>query len=363
MRQDKPDILAVAPPPNPPVLRRRALTVALSVTGTLAFVLLSLPLPFLFGPMSACLVAALFGAPLLGLGVISKAARTILGVAVGASITPEVLGRLPQMAASVAFIPPYIAAIALIGVPYFHKICKYDLPTAYFAAMPGGLQDMLAFGQDAGANVRALSLAHATRVLIIVTVAPLLIVKGFELPLDHPMGATASEVPLTELALMVLAALIGWKGGERIGLFGATIIGPLVLTAALSLGGFIHARPPAEAIKTAQFFIGMGIGVGYVGVTLHELRRDVLAGTVYVGILAALALLVTELVVQLGFAEPLEGFLSFAPGGQAEMTVLGIIAGADLGFIVVHHLLRVLLVVAGAPLAARMIGLKLKGPR
>lgn len=263
------------------------------------------------------------------------------------------------MAASVAFIPPYVAAIALVGVPYFHKVCKYDLPTAYFAAMPGGLQDMLAFGQDAGANVRALSLAHATRVLIIVTVAPMVIVNGFDLSLDAPMGVAASELPWHEMALMVAAGLIGWKGGERIGLFGATILGPLILTAALSLAGLIHARPPAEAIKTAQFFIGMGIGVGYVGVTLAELRRDVLAGTVYVLILAALALLVTEIVVLLGFAEPLEGFLSFAPGGQAEMTVLAIIAGADLGFVVVHHLVRVLLVVAGAPIAARVIGLRM----
>lgn len=359
MRQDEPDILAVAPPPEPPVLRRRLLTLALSIAGALVFVLLSLPLPFLFGPMSACLLAALFGARLLGLGVISKAARTILGIAVGASVTPDVLARLPQMAASVAFIPPYIAAIALIGVPYFHKVCKYDLATAYFAAMPGGLQDMLAFGQDAGANVRALSLAHATRVLIIVTVAPMIIISGFDLSLDAPMGAAASDLPWHEMALMVAAGWIGWKGGERIGLFGATIIGPLIVTAALSLGGLIHTRPPAEAIQTAQFFIGMGIGVGYVGITLQELRRDVLAGTVYVLILALLALAVTEMVVLLGFADPLEGFLAFAPGGQAEMTVLAIIAGADLGFVVVHHLLRVLLVVTGAPIAARLIGVKL----
>jgi hypothetical protein len=49
---------------------------------------LGLPLPFLFGPLLACLVAALAGAPLSNLGVISVGARTILGVAVGASLTP-----------------------------------------------------------------------------------------------------------------------------------------------------------------------------------------------------------------------------------------------------------------------------------
>ena len=95
--------------------QHQALTLGFSILGTLIFVALSLPLPFLFGPMSACLIAALVGAPLKGLSTISKAARTILGVAVGASITPEVLSRLPQMGASVAFVPIYIAVTAAVG--------------------------------------------------------------------------------------------------------------------------------------------------------------------------------------------------------------------------------------------------------
>ena len=66
----------------------------------------------------------------------------------------------------------------------------------------------------------------------------------------------------------------------------------------------------------------------------------------------------TEAVVQLGLASPIEGFLSFAPGGQAEMTVLAIVAGADLGFIVVHHLVRLTLVILGAPLVAAAIGMR-----
>jgi membrane AbrB-like protein len=157
---------------------------------------------------------------------------------------------------------------------------------------------------------------------------------------------------------MAAAAVIGWKAGERIGLFGATILGPMILAAALTLAGVIEHRPPAEAILGAQFFIGIGIGVGYVGVTLAELRRFVLAGIFYVLILAVLAAMVTEAVVALGLARPVEGFLSFAPGGQAEMAVLAMAVGADLGFVVVHHVTRVLIVITGAPLAARLLRLR-----
>jgi hypothetical protein len=40
------------------------------------------------------------------------------------------------------------------------------------------------------------------------------------------------------------------------------------------------------------------------------------------------------------------------------MTVLAIIVGADLGYVIVHHLTRVMLVISGAPIAARLIRLR-----
>jgi uncharacterized protein len=172
--------------------RRRVLTLALAAAGTGAFWLAGLPLPFLFGPMAFCLIAALAGVRLQGMGQVSVGARTILGIAVGASITPEVVAQLPSMAASVALIPLYIGLIGLIGVPFFQRICGFDRVTAFYAAMPGGLQDMILFGKEAGGDVRALSLIHATRVLIIVTIAPIILTGFYGVELTAPIGAPAS---------------------------------------------------------------------------------------------------------------------------------------------------------------------------
>ncbi len=340
--------------------RARFLTFAIALAGVGVFELLALPLPFLFGPMFACLLAALLGLRMQGAGEISVAARTVLGVAVGASITPAILGQVPLMAITLALIPVYVAVIGLIGVPFFQRVCGFDRMTSYYAAMPGGFQDMVLFGQEAGANPRALSLIHATRVLVIVTLVPILLTGPFGLSLDQPIGAPARDVPLWDMALMVVIALIGWKGGVRIGLFGAAILGPLILAMALSLGGILQHRPPAEAIMAAQFFIGMGIGMQFRGVTLRELRHDVAAGAAFAVILAALAGVFTWLAYKIGGAPMLEAFLSFAPGGQAEMTVLAIVAGADLGFIVIHHLMRLVVVITGAPIMARLIWGKAK---
>lgn len=335
--------------------KRRILTFALAGMGAAFFVALKLPLPLLLGPMLACLIAALAGAPLMGAGALSTFMRTFLGVAVGASITPEVLGKLPGIATSLMLVPLFILTIALIGYPLFRRVFGFDHPTAWYAAMPGGLQDMLVFGEEAGGDIRALSLIHATRVLVIVTVAPLIMQLFWGVDLSQPPGASIRATDATEILIMVAAGFFGWKIAERAGLFGASILGPMILTAILSLTGVIQHRPPAEIIQAAQFFIGIAVGVKYVGITARELRIDVTAGLVYAVFLAIISLLFIEVILYAGLAPPLDAFLAYLPGGQAEMVVIAIIAGADLAYVVSHHLLRIIIVITLAPIAAKLI--------
>ncbi|NNU79014.1 AbrB family transcriptional regulator [Halovulum dunhuangense] len=336
--------------------RARLLTLAVSALGVVAFVWLSLPLPFLLGPMAACLIAALGGARLGGMGRVQPLMRTILGVTIGTAVTPETVGRLPEMAMSVMLVPIFVLIIGAVGYPFFRKVCGYDHPTAFYSAMPGGLQDMLVFGEEAGGNVRTMSLIHATRVLVIVSLIPILMTTVWQLDLSVPPGTDAEAVPPHELALMVAAALGGWWGGVKVKLFGASIIGPMIATGALSLAGLITHRPPAEAILAAQFFIGLAVGTKYVGITTRELRVDVTAGVGYCLLLALIAFGFAEAVALAGITDPLNAFLAFAPGGQSEMAIIAIIAGADLAFVIMHHLMRVILVITLAPIANRWLG-------
>ena len=56
-----------------------------------------------------------------------------------------------------------------------------------------------------------------------------------------------------------------------------------------------------------------------------------------------------------------DALLALTPGGQAELVVLAIIVGADVAFVVAHHVLRLFLVILGAPIAARFFGAKPRG--
>lgn len=335
----------------PPLLA----TFFVAALGVALFRSLSLPLPWLLGPMLGCLAAALAGMQMATLPTVNDTMRTVLGLAVGASITPAVVGRLDDMALSIAMVPPFIILIGSIGYPYFRKLCKFDAATSYYAAMPGGFQDMLVFGEEAGGNPRILSLVHATRVVIIVTGLPVLMTFVFQLDLDRPPGAPAREIPVKEMILMAFVALAGWRIALALNIFGAAILGPMILAAAASLSGFINHRPPAEIILAAQFFIGMGLGIKYMGITVDELRRVITAAVGYSVILAVLSAIFAFLVTGFGLAPATEAILAFSPGGQVEMAVLAIVAGADIAFVVTHHVVRIVIVIIGAPIVRRFL--------
>lgn len=334
---------------------QRGYTLGLAALGAAGFFWLGLPLPMLLGPMAICLVAALAGAQLKGMGQVGIFFRTFLGVAVGSTITPDVVSRLPEIGTSLLFVPLFVFAIGVIGYPILRYGFKFNHPTAYYASMPGGLQDMLVFGEEAGGDVRALGLIHATRVLVLLTIAPIILTLFWQLDLTQPPGALAKEMDPMQIALMVAAGFLGWKGAEKVGLFGASILGPLILTAGLSLAGIITHRPPAEIIWAAQFFIGIAVGVKYAGITARELKVDVAAGLVFSAAVALVAAAFIYGIGRSGIAPQLEVFLAYLPGGQAEMTVVAIIAGADLSFVVTHHILRIFVVILFAPVINRLL--------
>lgn len=336
----------------PAIWRRRAATTGIAAVGAAIAALLDFPVPLLLGSLFACLVAALMQVRMESYGIVSDLFRTYLAVTVGASVTPAVVLELPAFAPSLALIVVYTGLIAAVGYPLFRCVFRYDRATAYFAAMPGGLQEMLTFGEAAGGNIRTLSLIHATRVMLIVSAAPFFLHLFWGLDLTRPPAEAGSPIDPRETAIMLLAGPVGWWIAERIRLFGASIIGPLLLTAGLSLSGVITGRPPAELIWAMQFVVGLSVGVKYAGVTFRELRTDVAAGAAYSVVLTVIGAIAVLVVVSLGLAAPLDALLAFLPGGQGEMVIIGIIAGADLAFVVSHHLLRFFIVTLTAPLVA-----------
>ena len=323
--------------------------------------LLNFPLPWLLGPIATCLAAALWGVELRADKLLGDGMRTILGVAVGATVTVPFLQDLAGIWKTLLIIPAMVMMIGLLGVWYFRRFVGYDFPTAYYAAMPGGLQDMIVLGEEAGGKVRTISLIQAMRVLIIVVILPIILVTVLDIDLTRAPGAAIRTFSADQIVILAFCGICGWRLAKAIGLFGASILGPLILASLASLAGLLNTRPPAEAIWAAQYFIALGIGVKYVGITHHELRNDVVAGIGFCVLLLLLCSVIMLGVISFGLASTLETILSFTPGGQAELVVLALVAGADVGFIVAHQLFRIIFVIIGAPIMARIFAPKPPG--
>ena len=226
-------------------MKHLALTYVIAGIGVGIFIWLQLPLPWLLGPIFACLIAALAGVPMKGNKLINDAMRSILGVAVGATFTTTLLISMAAMWPTLLMIPVMVACIAVIGVPYFQRVWGFDFATSYYSAMPGGLQDMLAFGEEAGGDVRALSLIHATRVMVVVVALPFILQGYWGADLTNPPGAAASTIDPSQMLLMVFCGIAGWQGAKALGMFGASILGPLILAAIMALLGR-SATPPTR---------------------------------------------------------------------------------------------------------------------
>ncbi len=324
--------------------------------------LAGIPLPWMLGAIGATLIAALARLPVAPPRPLTSPMRAILGVLLGASITPELLAQLSALGFSLLAVPIYVACTAGVGLVYFIKIAKMNRPEAFFAALPGGLYTMVTFAEDLGISIRRLGLIHTMRVTLIVLVLPFLIegLLGQDLTAAATSSSTLFELSPPTLMVMAAIALVGWWLAEKTKVPGGIMIIPMLITAVLQLSGLTTASVPNELIIVAQVVLGAAIGGRFRGLELHEIANALLHSCGYI----ALALAITT-ITALGLTHltPISlwaGIIAFAPGGLAEMSLVALGLGVNVGFVVTIHISRILVVVLTGPLVYRLLEQKLQ---
>ncbi|MEM9476930.1 MAG: hypothetical protein AAGA71_16670 [Pseudomonadota bacterium] len=63
--------------------------------------------------------------------------------------------------------------------------------------------------------------------------------------LSIPPGEPALDIPAPQLALMVVAGAVAWRVAKMDGLFGATILGPMIAAGLRAIAGILGHRSPA----------------------------------------------------------------------------------------------------------------------
>ena len=98
----------------------------------------------------------------------------VVGVALGSSFTPDRLSGFADWLPSLASIPVYLAVIGCLILLYLRRVSSFDAKTAFFAATPGGLSEMVILSDQLGGDMRNVALFHTARLVLIVFSIPLI---------------------------------------------------------------------------------------------------------------------------------------------------------------------------------------------
>lgn len=337
-------------------LVRGLLALSIGALGGWAAHAAKLPLAWMIGAMLATTTAAVAEAQVALPIQVRNIFVSVLGVMLGSGFRPEMLDKLGEWSISLGSLLFYCAASGLVGFVYFRRFCGYDRPTSYFAAMPGGLSEMILVGSSLGGDPRVISLSHASRVLIVVLVLPF----GFQILLGYdpanrpPVGAPLFDLGWQDWAMLGGCALVGALTARSLKVPAAMIVGPMLLSAAIHLAGWTKATPPAELVAAAQVVVGTAIGCRFAGTSVAFVLRAVrLAGGATVLMLSVTVGSAVAVHAITGLPAPYL-VLAYSPGGLAEMSLVALALSFDAAFVATHHIVRIILVVVLAPQIYRL---------
>lgn len=331
-----------------------ALALAIGTAGGFVFDWLRMPLAWMLGACVFCTVAAFFGLR-IGMKVrLRQGMIIILGVLLGSGFTPDLVQRLGEWAVSLCVLTGMTMTGAALCFVWLRIFTGWDRVTCYFASMPGGLNDMTILGGALGGDERAIALAHALRILTVVLTIPIWyrLVSGAQtsvLAMVH--GPTGND--WKDYAILLACGVVGAAAGRLLRLPASFMMGPMIASAAAHLGGLTGSQPPGVLVAAAQVVVGTAIGCRFVGANFDRLHKEMAASIGAAILLIGCAVVFAKITVALTGLNLDATVLSYAPGGFAEMSLIGLALGIEIAMVATHHLFRLFLIILTGPLVFR----------
>jgi membrane AbrB-like protein len=342
---------------TPAPLSPQIVALAIGLAGGIAAFFVGLPLPWMLGPMITNTVAAMLRAPIAGPDRLRPFVMPVIGVMLGSAVTAEVFGLLGTWLLTLFLLPLFLGCAAGISYAVYRRIGGYDPVTAFYSAMPGGLNEMLLLGAEAGGDERRIALAHAARVLIIIVFVALF----FGLVLGVSSGGRGSvnwvgihQITALDYVILGICAVVGAILGKKLGLPAALVFGPMIISGVAHIVGWVTVPPPTIFVIAAQVTIGTIIGTRFIGATLAEIRTDIGLSAIASLLMLIAAVGFAELIVVISGLPLAQAFLAFSPGGLTEMSLLTLAMGQDVSYVSVMHIIRITLVIALAPFVFKL---------
>ncbi len=335
-------------------LRRLAETLAFAAIGGLTLGLLGMPAGFLSGSILAVAAAALAGRPMLIPVPLMRVLVVLIGISLGAVVTPETLHGMASYPLSIAMLVLATTAISVAGTAYLRAVHGWDTATSYLAAVPGGLSQVLSIAVEIEADVRAIAIVQSIRVVIVAVGLPAgLALLGLVGPAPSGPAAVSSAFPFGELAILVLSSVVAAIVAFGLRFPGGLLFGAMITSAALHGSGLIHVAMPWWVTYSVMIAFGAVTGSRFANTPVRMLLNYIGAAfgsfAVALGITAVFAVgLVSLLSLQIA-----EVVIAYAPGAVDAMMLLALALHLNPVYVGAHHLTRILFVLLSMPFVAR----------
>jgi uncharacterized protein len=318
-------------------LRPHAETVIAAALGIAFFLWAGLPTPTLSGAMVGVAV-------LLGLGrkvklhhALRDLGMLISGVAMGASVTPEMLQGFQRYPLSLVMLFVVLGIGMLASYLFFRIFAGWDRDTAFFASVPGALSVVLATAASTRADLLKVTMVQSFRLFVLLAVLPSLVTLQGSTG-GRSLVTVLQPVPFAVVFLIgaVLSALF-----VRLGVAAPWIFGGMLVSALLHGTGLVVGSVPTSLTEIGFGLVGIFIGTRFSGISKAAFMSllVVSVASVLMGLSIAVggALLAERLLSGVTFGQAL---VAFAPGALEGMIILGAALGLDPIYVGLHHLIR-----------------------
>ena len=341
---------------------RLILHLALGALGGAAAWRAGLPMPFLLGSLTAVAPVVIWQSntgratlrfpPLLRMGFIA-----VIGALIGTRFSPDLVAKVPTIWVSLVAVALFVIVAHAIGYAVYRHLGGYDRVTALYGSMPGGLIEGVALGEKAGGNVMLLTVHHFARIVTVVFAVPLF----FFVLSGDVVGSAAGETLASggsdafDIAGIVVLSAVGYWIGRGLRIPAGHLMGPLIVAGIVHGAGLADFGAPGWLVSLAQLIVGTALATQFAGATIPVLGR-----AFSLTITAVLAMFVVTAgaaaaVSRLTLMDFEAAFVSFAPGGVAEMGLIALSLDASPVLVAVHHLVRIVLTVIFVRVAHRWV--------
>ncbi|HVR58037.1 MAG TPA: AbrB family transcriptional regulator [Pseudolabrys sp.] len=342
-------------------VRHLAETLAIAAAGGAALGLIGVPAGWLSGSILAVAGASLAGRPMLIPTLLMRAIFVLIGISLGAVVTPETLHGMATYPVSIAVLILAMALISIGGAGYLRLIHRWDNVDAYLAAAPGGMSQVLALGAELGGDLRAIAIVQSIRVVVIAVGLPAgLSMLGLVGQAPPRVTGALSIGVLDELAILVAASTVVAIIAYRIRFPGGLLFGAMLTSAVLHGSGLIHAVMPWWAVNTAMVAMGAITGSRFANTPLRMLLNFVGAAFGSFAVAVTIAAAFAAVLISVLSLRAAEVMIAFAPGSVDAMMLLALALNLDPVYVGAHHLTRIFFVSLTMPLVARRTARSLK---